>query len=107
MADTDRALILPSEVVLHQQEIATPRFTPRELRMISDHLGRSFTQIVTDEESDDKFSVMAWLKLRRDGYLVSWEDMDDIVITVAAGDQADPTNGSRPVTSPRSAGSGE
>jgi hypothetical protein len=97
---------LPVEVVLRQDEVAAPRFTPRELRMIKDHLGRTFTQVLTDDDSDDKFTVMAWLKLRRDGVELDWDDMDDVIITIG-GSAPDPTNAQPSTTSPRSASSGE
>jgi hypothetical protein len=98
-------LAVPLEVVLRQDEVTAPRFTPRELRMIKEHLGRSFTQILTDDDSDDKFTVMAWLKLRRDGHDLDWREMDDVVITI--GGSPDPTSGPASTTSPRSASSGE
>jgi len=93
---------LPDEVVLRAEELATPRFTPRELRLIQEHLGRSFSQLVTDEASDDKLAVVAWLKLRRDGYDVSWDEMDDVVISIAA-ESANPTSAQPGTTSPPSA----
>lgn len=97
---------VPAEVTLRQDELAAPRFTPRELREIKEQTGRSFMQLITDEGDDTKFAVMAWLKLRRDGHDLTLDDMDDIVITIG-GDVPDPTTGLPATTSPRSAGSGE
>ena len=59
---------VPREVTLRQDELAAPRFTPRELRIIKEQLGRSFMQLIQDEGDDEKFAVMAWLKLRREGH---------------------------------------
>lgn len=80
------------EVELTTSEVARPRFTPRELRLIKEQLGRSFTQVMGDEESDDRFVVFAWLKLRRDGHDVDWADMDDVLISLS-GETPDPMNG--------------
>jgi hypothetical protein len=99
------ALTLPAEVVLSTAEVANPRFTPRELREIKEQTGRSFTQIMSDEESDEKFVVFAWLRLRRDGHQIEWADLDDVVISLTTG-EPDPTNGRPPTTSPRSAATG-
>src|SRR4029077_17061454 len=59
---------LPDEVTLRAAEIANPRFTPRELRLIREHTGVSLSKLLADEDSDDKFVVFGWLKLRRMGY---------------------------------------
>lgn len=105
-ATTDNHRVgVPLEVVLRQDELAAPRFTPRELRMIKEHTGRAFTQVIADEDSDDKFTILAWLKLRRDGFDLTFTDMDDIVITI--GGTPDPTSVSLSTTSPLSASSGE
>lgn len=103
MAATDVAL----EVVLHASEAAAPRFTPRELREIKEHLGRTFSQILSDEDTDDKFVVLAWLKLRRDGHDVDWDDMDDVIVSLVPDQPPDPTNGRPPATSPGSAATGD
>ena len=96
---------VPAEVTLRQDELAAPRFTPRELRIIKEQLGRSFMQLVQDDGDDEKFAVMAWLKLRREGYDLDYTDMDDVVITIG-GTSLDPTNEQPDTTSPHSAASG-
>ena len=105
MAASNGSVTQPVEVELRQDEVSSPRFTPRELRTIKEHTGRSFTQILTDEGDDDKYTIMAWLKLRRNGLDIGWDDMDDVIITI--GGTPDPTTGSPGITSPRSASSGE
>jgi len=102
----DTTLTLPAEIELKTSEVGNPRFTPRELRMIREQTGRTFSQAMGDENSDDKFVIFAWLKLRRDGHDVSWEDMDDVVISITGITEPDPTNGQLPKTSPLSAATG-
>ena len=99
----------PDTVTLYQDDLTSPRFTPRELQTVKDHLGRSFSQILIDETTDDKFTVLAWLKLRRSGFTVGWEQMEDIVIEVKADvpTDLDPTSAARPTISPPSAATGE
>lgn len=89
---------VPTEVTLTKLDISTPRFTPRELQMVKDRLGRSFSQVIAEEETDDKFSVIAWLKLRRDGYPVDWDQMLDIVIAIDVTDALNPTSASPQTT---------
>jgi hypothetical protein len=83
----------PDSVTLYRNDLTSPRFTPRELDQVKEKLGRSFSAILTDEETDDKFTVLAWLKLRREGYSVGWDQIRDVVISVRAEDDApmDPT----------------
>ena len=95
----------PGHVVVSNEANAV-RFTPRELRMIQAATGRSFSSILTDEESDEKFTALAWLKLRRDGFEVEWAEMDDVVIVIEAP-TTDPTSGPPSTTSPPSVRSGE
>lgn len=96
----------PQEVTLHADELRSPRFTPRELRTIKQATGRSFTQLVADDESDEKLTVLAWLKLRRDGFPGDLADLDDTVITLAT-DAPDPTSARALTPSPPSADIGE
>jgi hypothetical protein len=103
LASTEIAL--PAEVTLRTSEVASPRFTPRELRLIRAQTGRTFSQVMGDEDSDDKFIVFAWLKLRRDGHQIEWDEMDDVVISLTS-DEPDPTNGRPGTTSPSSAATG-
>jgi hypothetical protein len=100
---------LPREIVLRADGMEVA-FTPRELRMIRENTGRTWSQIITDEDGDDKYTVLAWLKLRREGYDVTLDQLDDVVIrvpTTAEQPEVDPTSGGRSTTSPASATSGE
>jgi len=83
----------------------TPAFTPRELDMIKAATGRAYSQIIADDNSDERMIVTAWLKTRRDGYDVTLDDMADVVIELAAG-EPDPTNEGRSSSSSTSAASG-
>jgi len=108
MADAENVTQLPNrplEVVVSNEANAV-RFTPRELRMIQEATGRSFSAILTDEASDEKFTALAWLKLRRDGVALDWGDMDDVIIVIQAP-ESDPTSGPPSTTSRPSAPSGE
>jgi hypothetical protein len=99
----------PDTVTLYAEDLTSPRFTPRELAAVRQHTGKSFSQVLTDEASDDKFTVLAWLKLRRQGLAVEWDQMADVVIGIRAEEATglDPTNGSLPTISPPSADIGE
>src|SRR5262245_39013071 len=99
---------LPDQVELLRDDISSPRFTPRELRMLKDTFGRSFGQLLADEDTDDKFTALAWIKLRRQGYDVPLDAMDDMVIEVKPGEMepVDPSTGSSSTPSPPSAGTG-
>jgi hypothetical protein len=100
---------VPAEVQLTRDDLGSPRFTPRELRMIKEAFGHSFWEVMQDDESDDKFVMLAWLKLRREGYTFDVADLDDTVIQVSAGEQTpvDPTSGDTSRDSPPSAATGE
>src|SRR5215469_11830129 len=103
MADTNGTLsqAQQAEITLDIRDIDM-RFTPRELRLIREHTGRSYSQIMGDESSDDRFTVAAWLKARRDGRDISWDDMDDVLISIT-GPAVDPTTGRPAATSLSSA----
>ena len=91
---------LPAQVTLHKAEIANPRFTPRELRLIKEQTGATLSTLLGDESGDEKFVVFGWLKLRREGHELDLADMDDVVLSFDfAGDVvADPTSGQLPTT---------
>lgn len=95
---------LPAEIIVQAGELSVG-FTPRELRMIRETLGRSWSQIVADETTDDKFTVFAWLQLRREGHNVGLDALDDVVIRINAA-PPDPTTNAQPTTSPDSVVSG-
>jgi hypothetical protein len=96
----------PGEVSLAAVDF-TPRFTPRELEMIKEHFGQPMVEIISGD-TDDKFVVVAWLKLRREGHQVSLEQMLDVVIDTAgiATTRVDPTSGEPSSSSPGSATTG-
>jgi len=104
MADTNGTLsqAQQAEITLDIRDIDM-RFTPRELRLIREHTGRSYSQIMGDESSDDRFTVAAWLKARRDGTDIAWDDMDDVLISITNTSGLDPTIGQPAATSLSSA----
>lgn len=99
---------IPDEVVLNRDDLGSPRFTPRELRMIKEAFGHSFWEVMQDD-SDDKFVMLAWLKLRREGHDLDVAGLDDTVIQISAAEQTpvDPTSGDTSRDSPPSAATGE
>jgi hypothetical protein len=103
---TDFPRPLPTEISLRADELEVG-FTPRELRQIKEETGRAWSQILADETDDtDKFKVFAWLRLRRDGYTPSFEEMDDVLIRLTLA-PPDPTSGEQPKSLPPSATTGE
>ena len=106
MADTEviplqpRPAGLPAEVEITRAD-STPRFTPRELEMIKDRFGRSMTEL-TQDDTDDKLVVLAFLKLRRQGLQVGFDDLTDVVIVLRGNNSEDPTNAGPTETSPPS-----
>jgi hypothetical protein len=106
MADTTLNGNLPREVTLNTDD-SRIGFTPRELDLIKERFGQTLTQIIADPElGDEKLLALAWLKLRRDGHAVTWDDMREIVVWM--GDEPpDPTSVPPPATSPASVASGE
>ena len=98
----------PESVVLYLDDVQSPRFTPRELDAVRASLGRSFGQILADQDTDDKFAVLAWLKLRRSGSDIDFDGMRDVVIELhPEAESADPTKAVPPTISPPSATTGE
>lgn len=73
-------LTLPDEVILNRAEISSPRFTPRELRLIKAQTGSTLSSLLGDDASDEKFVVFGWLKLRRMGHELDLADMDDVIL---------------------------
>jgi hypothetical protein len=103
-----RARQLPDQVVLLRDDLAAPRFTPRELRTIKEAFGRSLGQLIVDDETDDKFAALAWIKLRRQGVDADLADLDDVVIEIRADEvtPVDPSSGGSSTGSPPSAATG-
>lgn len=98
----------PTTVVLAKEDLANPRFSPRELRILRERLGMSLGTLMAAEDNDEKFTALAWLKLRRTGVPVEWDDMDDVVIELRLTESAlDPSSAASLNSSSISAGSGE
>jgi len=97
---------VPEKVTLAADELRVA-FTPRELTAIREHFGRSWSQVMADETTDDKFVILAWLKLRRDGSELDVSQMLDVVIELDVNAALDPTNVAPPTISPPSVATGE
>jgi hypothetical protein len=102
----------PTEVVLRGSEASDIGFTPRELRTIYEATGRSWSALMaeaqdTEAEDSDRWKAIAWLRLRRRGSTIEWEQMDDVVIRILPDEEeGNPTSGGPPTSSPDSAGTG-
>lgn len=98
----------PDHVRLYKADLTQIGFTGRELAQIREHTGKSLSTLLADEDGDDKFLVLAWLKLRREGHAIAWDDMLDVVVdfrpTVETAE--DPPNAQPSTPSPPSVTSG-
>ena len=108
MADTMTNGRVGVDVVrLYKEDLTQIGFTGRELAQIKQHTGKSLSTLLADEDGDDKFIVLAWLKLRREGRPVEWDDMLDIVVDFQPTEaRVDPTNAAPSTPSPPSVTSG-
>jgi hypothetical protein len=97
----------PQTVILFKEDLTQIGFTGRELAAIREHTGKSLSALLGDEEGDDKFIALAWLKLRREGHEIDWDAMLDIVVDFRpTGSAADPQPAPPSTPSPASAISG-
>ena len=81
----------------------TPRLTPNELRMLKVTTGRTLQELFADEA--DAMQAMVWVKLRREGFSVSWDQAGDVEADMADA-PVDPMNAPDSLTLPRSVDSG-
>ena len=87
MAMTNNGTALPEAV----QVGGTPRLTPNELRLLKAATGRALSDLFADEA--DAMQAMVWLKLRREGFDVSWEQAGDMPADMSGAVPApDPTS---------------
>lgn len=79
------------------------RLTPNELRLLKAVTGRALQDVMGDEA--DAMQAMVWLRLRRLGYAVSWDQAGDVEADLSE-EAPDPTNGEPSPKSPHSAATG-
>lgn len=97
----------PVSVELYLEDFTQMSFTGRELAAIKQHTGKSLSELLSDEHSDERFLAFGWLKLRREGHRLEWDDMLDVVVRINPGASAlDPTKAGLSPTSPASAATG-
>ena len=96
----------PQEVELYREDFQQMGFTGRELAAIKQQTGKSLSDLLDDEHSDERFLAFAWLKLRREGHQLEWDDMLDIVVKIKPSESLDPTNAGPSPASPDSAATG-
>jgi hypothetical protein len=97
-------LELPDTVTLSQAP--DMRFSPNDIRQLKAQTGKTLTQL-TGEDADeaDQMQTMAWLRLRRLGHTVRWDQCGDVTIEFQA-ETPDPTNSEPSKDSPPSATTG-
>lgn len=81
----------------------TPRLTPNELRFLKVTTGRTLADLFGDEA--DAMQAMVWVKLRRAGFSVTWDEAGDVEADMSEA-PVDPMNVGTSPTSPLSADSG-
>jgi len=101
--------VVPESVRLAADTI--PRFTPNQIRLLKAETGRTFTELMGGDngaaDDGDRFQLLVWLHLRRQGIPASWADCADVGIDFTAEEpEPDPTSGEPSTSSPRSAASG-
>ena len=99
------AVTVPESVTLSQA--GDLRMSPNDMRELKAQTGRTLSEL-TGENADeaDALQTMGWLKLRREGVEVPWDECGDVVLEFQEA-QPDPTNGARSMPSPDSAATGE
>jgi len=81
----------------------SPRMTPNELRLLKAATGKGLQDLMGDEA--DAMQAVIWLKVRRTGHDLTWEQAGDIEADLS-DEPPDPTNSGSTTTSPTSAASG-
>ena len=104
---TNGAVGAPTVVRLYKEDLTQIGFTGRELALIREHTGKTLSSVLADEDGDDKFIVLGWLKLRREGRDVTFDDMLDVVVDFRPVEATvDPQNAPPSTPSPPSVTSG-
>jgi hypothetical protein len=94
---------LPLPEVVQVDATQPLRFSPKELRLLKAQTGRAFTELLVEEAP----VLMAWFKLRREGWPeLRYADLEEVEIEIGGAAVADPLSGARPTTWPDSAGTG-
>ena len=82
---------LPESVVV--RGTADVRMSPNDMRALKAETGRTLTALMEGDDDADRMQAVVWLRLRRDGYELSWEDAGTVAIEFQGEDTPDPTNG--------------
>lgn len=104
----ERPRPLPEEIVVDTANLAI-RMTPNELRALKAETGRSMEDLMGEgAEMADRLQAISWLRLRREGYAVSWAEAGDVGVRFETSEAKppDPTSGDTSATSPGSVTSG-
>lgn len=98
--ELDGARPLPEFVTLTR----APRMSANEMRTLKAMTGRPLDELMSDPA--DTMQALVWLKLRREGYRVTWEQAGDVQGDTS-GEAPDPTSSGGSTSLPPSAGSGD
>ena len=91
---------LPEMVTINPN--MAPRFTPDELEILEVDPGKTLEELMgTEAKSSVKMRTIAWLKLRRMGYEVSWGEAGGVILDFEEP-AVDPTDADISTTSPDS-----
>ena len=94
---------IPETVILSPDSISL-RLTPNEMRKVAETTGQNLDALLgEDAEMADRMQTIVWIRLRREGHDLSWDQAGDIVVEFAA---VDPTSAASSTSSPPFAGSG-
>ena len=95
---------IPEVVVLSPDQVSM-RLTPNEMRVLQKATGAGLDELLGEgAPMADRMQTIVWVKLRRDGFDVTWERAGDVIVEFVA---EDPTKGEPSTSSPPSADSGE
>jgi hypothetical protein len=86
-----------------------PRVSPAIIRLLKAETGRTMTDLMGSDaetgDDGDRFQLMIWLELRRQGIAATWDQCEHVEIEFVV-DEPDPTNGARAMSSPPSVDTG-
>lgn len=97
---------LPSSVTVTGL-VSDFRLTPNEMRRLKAETGRPLSELASETADEaDRLQTMVWLRLRRDGLEVRWDECGDVALEVEEP-APDPTRPELSTSSPDSAATGE
>lgn len=68
--------------------------SPNDMRALKAETGRTLSDLMEGDDDADRVQAVVWLRLRREGYELTWEDAGAVAVEFREDDPPDPTNGS-------------